>query len=107
MYIKTFLVMYNISANSVTNTSIPLTDTSINFVPYLQAIIMILYKLRNRFYMQNTCDKFITYMHMYVILITETNNLLGEYAGTATVDTICACEGGVDIGTGRNVPLLV
>ena len=33
--------------------------------------------------------------------------LLGEYAGTATVDTIWACEGGVDIGTGRNVPLVV
>ena len=53
MYIKSFLVLYNISANIVTNTSIPLTDTSINFIPYLQAIIMILYKLRNQFYMQN------------------------------------------------------
>ena len=39
--------------------------------------------------------------------LQKQNNLLGEYAGTATVDTICACEGGVDIGTGRNVPLYI
>ena len=65
MYIKSFLVLYNISANIVTNTSIPLTDTSINFIPYLQAIIMILYKLRNQFYMQNNLLHVINLLHVH------------------------------------------